>query len=69
MGDEIKSGFKKYQKCPLCGFTFHINQGACELSCPLRANCEIIKCPNCNYGFYPERENTREVKDEGDEQG
>lgn len=46
-------------QCPLCGYRFSPDQtghSACA-ECPLHKNCEscnIISCPNCNYGFVVE---------------
>ena len=39
-------------KCPLCGYTFRIEESssACK-GCPLSKDCNMLRCPNCNYEF------------------
>ncbi len=46
----IKS--KKQNKklvCPLCGFKFNPQDNLACPSCPFKAKCQAICCPNCGY--------------------
>ena len=40
-------------KCPLCGNEFEIGESACP-GCPMAANCNLMRCPNCKYEFPPD---------------
>lgn len=46
-------------KCHLCGYIFNKKQAlhVCD-ACPLTSNCPLIRCPNCNYEWPRERENS-----------
>jgi rubredoxin len=47
-GKENKS--KTKVRCPLCGVEYDPEEAesACR-GCPLKAGCDLIKCPNCGF--------------------
>ena len=53
-------------KCSLCGIEFDEKeaQAACS-GCTLVKNCELIRCPNCNFEMAREPEWIKKLRDRG----
>ncbi len=51
-------------KCTLCGCEFDEKaaQKACS-GCRLVKNCELIRCPNCNFEMVPEPKWIKRLRD------
>ncbi|PIZ62567.1 hypothetical protein COY16_04015 [Candidatus Roizmanbacteria bacterium CG_4_10_14_0_2_um_filter_39_13] len=49
-------------KCKLCGYQFDIKQAvqSCA-SCPLTKNCPLVRCPNCNYEWPLDSEESNKL--------
>ncbi len=42
-------------KCPLCGNEFDENESRGGCSGCSKQGCGLVKCPNCQYEFPPEK--------------
>jgi hypothetical protein len=50
-------------RCAFCGYEFTKEEGSqgCR-SCPVKAGCNMVKCPRCNYEIPPEPAWVRKIK-------
>jgi hypothetical protein len=56
------------KRCPLCGYTFEVEESTHCSACPMQKKCTMVCCPHCGYSYVEESRLIERLRRRGGEE-